>query len=135
MLPLGTDAVVVVLVQNTALPADTTLVNYLNLGALLGAGAATEASFTNYARVSLTTGISIAYTTVSSPTKVTVAFPPQTWNAAGGALNNTISRVVLAYQPTTSTPDSGCLVLATQDYSGTTTGGALVVALGTITDQ
>lgn len=135
MLPLGTDAITVILLQNTALPIDTTLVNYLNLGALLAPGAATEANFTNYSRVSLTSGISIAYTTVSSPTKVTVAFPPQTWNAAGGALNNTISKVVLAYRPTSGSTDASCLVLATQDYSGTTTGGALVVALGTLTDQ
>lgn len=135
MLLQGTDQLLVVLLQSTGLPADTTLVNYLNLGALVAA--ANEATFTNYARYPLTSSnITIAYNTTSSPTKVTVSFTPSplVWNAAGGAVNNTIAKVALAYQQTVSTPDSGCLVLATLDYSGTTTGGALDVTLGTLAD-
>jgi hypothetical protein len=135
MEPLGTDHILVVLLQNTGLPADATLVNCQNLGAVFTAGA-TEATFTNYARMALTSSaITISYNTSASPTSVTVSFSAQTWNAAGGAVNNTISKVVLAYQPTATTADSGCLVLATLDYSGTTTGGALTVSLGTLTDS
>lgn len=134
MLPLGTDNIMIVLLQSTGLPADTTLVNYQNLGALLSGGAQ-EATFTNYARVNLSSSsILITHNTGSSPTNVQVTFSQQVWNSAGGALNNTISKVVLAYQPTSATADSGCLVLATLDYSGTTTGGALQVTLGTLTN-
>lgn len=136
LLPTGTDQLLVVLLQSAGLPADTTLVNYQNLGALLAA--ASEANFTNYARYPLTgSNITIAYNTASNPTKVTVSFTPAplVWNSAGGAVNNTITKLALAYQPVAnSTADSGCLVLATLDYSGTTTGGALQVTLGTLTD-
>lgn len=136
MLPTGTDQLFVVLLQSTGLPVDTTLVNYQNLGAMLAV--ANEATFTNYARYPLaSSNITIAYNTVSNPTKVTVSFTPTPliWNSAGGALNNTITKVALVYQPVAnSTADSGCLVLATLDYSGTTTGGALQVTLGTLSD-
>lgn len=134
MLPLGgTDTIGVVLLQNTGLPADTTLVNYQNLGAMLAV--ANEATFSNYTRMTLgSSSISIVYTTGTNPTKVTVNFSTQTWNSAGGAVNNTISKVVLVYQPNPSSADADCLVLATLDYSGTTTGGAFIVTLGTISD-
>lgn len=135
MLPLGTDQLLVVLLQSTGLPADTTLVNYANLGAMLAV--ANEANFTNYARYPLSnSNITVTYTTGTSPTKVTVSFTPTplVWNSAGGAVNNTITKVAIAYQPTSGTADSGCLVLATLDYSGTTTGGALEVTLGTLAD-
>jgi hypothetical protein len=132
-LPLGTDNIMVVLLQNTSLPADTTLVNYQNLGAMLAV--AVEATFSNYARANLSSSsILITRSTSSSPTSVTVSFAQQIFASAGGALNNTISKVALVYQPTSSTPDSGCLILATLDYSGTTTGGELIVTLGTLTD-
>lgn len=134
MLPLGTDNIMVVLLQNTGLAADATLVNFQSLGALL-AGTSQEATFSNYARTNLSSSsILITHNTGSSPTSVTVSFSLQVWNSAGGALNNTISKVALVYQPTGSTADTGCLVLATLDYSGTTTGGALQVTLGTLTD-
>lgn len=134
MLLQGTDAILVILLQSTGLPSDTTLVNYQNLGALLSGGAQ-EANFSNYSRMTLgSSSITITYTTNTSPTKVTVNFATQTWNAAGGAVNNTISKVALAYQPTSATPDSSCLVLATLDYSGTTTGGAFIVTLGSLSD-
>jgi hypothetical protein len=132
-LPLGTDNIMIVLLQNTSLPADTALVNYQNLGALLAV--AVEATFTNYARANLTSSsILITHNTGTSPTSVTVSFAQQIFASAGGALNNTVSKVAIAYQPTGSTADSGCLVLATLDYSGTTTGGELIVTLGTLTD-
>lgn len=133
MLLQGTDNIQVVLLQSTGLPADTTLVNYPNLAAMLAV--ASEANFSNYSRIGLTSSaISITYNTGSSPTKVTVSFTNQTWAAAGGAVNNTIAKVALAYQQTSSTADVNCLVLATLDYSGSTTGGAVNVTLGTLSD-
>lgn len=133
MLTLGTDNVMVVLLQNTSLPADTLLVNYQSLSAMLAV--AQEATFSNYARTNLTSSsILITHNTSGSPTSTTVSFSQQVWASAGGALNNTISKVALVYQPTSATPDSGCLILATLDYSGTTTGGAFDVTLGTLTN-
>lgn len=132
---MGTDSIIVALIQSSGLPADTTLVNCQSLQAVWTAGAQ-EATFTNYQRMSLgPSSVLVTYNTSSSPTSVSVSFAIQTWNAAGGAVNNTISKVALAYQPTATTPDSGCMVLATLDYAGTTTGGAFVVTLGTLTDS
>lgn len=135
-LPLGTDHILVVLLQSTGLPADTTLQNYANLAALVAASQ--EANFSNYARLSLiSSNITIAQNTTSSPTTQTVSFTPapMIMNGAGGAVNNTLAKIALAYQPTASTADSGCLVLATQDYSFSTTGGQLQITLGTLTGQ
>lgn len=134
MLLQGTDSIMVVLLQNTGLAADATLVNYQSLGALL-AGTSQEATFDNYVRKNLTSAsILVSHNTGSSPTNASVSFALQIWNSAGGAVNNTISKIALVYQPTSSTADTGCLVLATMDYSGTTTGGAFQVTLGTWTD-
>lgn len=134
MLLQGTDNIMVVLLQAAGLVADATMVNYQSLGALLS-GTSQEATFTNYSRHNLTSSsILINHNTGTSPTSVSVSFSLQVWNSAGGAVNNTISKVVLVYQPTSATPDSGCLVLATMDYAGTTGGGALDVTLGTWTD-
>lgn len=135
MLLGGADNITVVLLQSSGLPGATTIVNYQYLSNLLAGGAATEATFTNYTRLQLTSSaITIAYNTASSPTTVTVSFANQTWNSAGGAVNNTIGAVALAYQPTSSTADTGCLVLATLAYSGSTAGGALNITFGTLED-
>lgn len=136
MLPLGTDHILVILLQSTGLPADTTLQNYANLGALVAA--AQEANFSNYERISLSSSnIIISQNTASSPTTQSVSFTPAPMviNGAGGAVNNTLAKVALAYQPTAGTADSGCLVLATLDYSFPTTGGELDITLGTLTDD
>jgi hypothetical protein len=133
MLPLGTDNILVIPIQSTSIPTDTVLRNCQNLGAVFTAGAL-EANFTNYSRKALATAdITIAYdtTTTFAPT---ASFATQVWAAAGGALNNTFAAIVLAYRPTAATADSGCLVLATIGYTGSTTGGALTAVLGTLKD-
>lgn len=120
--------------QSSGLPSDTVLRNCANLGAVFTAGGV-EVNFTNYgSRTVLTTpDITIAVNTTTF--LVNVSFVGRTWAAAGGAVNNTISKIVVAYRPTAATADSGCLVLATQDYSATTTGGALTINPGTLTDD
>lgn len=131
-LPLGTDNILVIPLQTTALPTDTVLRNCANLGAVFTAGGL-EATFTTYARKVLAAAdITIGNNTTTFV--ATAAFATQVWAAAGGALNNNLSRIVLAYRPTSGTADSGCMVLATLDYVGSTTGGALTAVLGTLTD-
>ncbi len=119
-------------IQSAGIPSDTTLRNCANLGAVFTAGAA-EANFTNYSRVSLTSS-AITITSNTGTFFQSASFATQVWNAAGGAVNNTLAAIILAYQPTVTTPDSGSLVLATLSYAGTTTGGALTAVLGTLTD-
>lgn len=104
------------------------------MGAVFTAGGV-ESNFTNYGARRVLAAADITITVNTTTFLVNVAFASQVWAAAGGALNNTISKVVLAYRPTSGTADSGCLVLATQDYSATTTGGALTISPGIITDD
>lgn len=123
-----------VLVKSAGLQADGTLNNHQFLSELLAAGNA-EADFTNYARKVL----SAADITVSTNTGTgvtTVDIPDQVWNAAGGAVNNTHGALLTCYRPTSSTPDSGVLLLTKHDYTTTTTGGNLtaqVPSIGTVT--
>ena len=132
MLPLGTDHILVIPIQSASIPTDTALRNCANLGAVFTAGAL-EATFSNYARISLSSSaITVATDTVGF--KQAASFTTQVWAAAGGALNNTLAALLLVYQPTTGTADSGCLVLASLAYAGTTTGGALTAVIGTLTD-
>jgi hypothetical protein len=132
MLPLGTDNILVVPIQSASIPTDTVLRNCANLGAVFTAGAL-EATFSNYARVVLSSS-AITITTNTGAFTQAASFTTQVWAAAGGAVNNTLAAIVLAYRPTSGTADAGCLVLATLAYAGTTTGGALTAVLGTLTD-
>lgn len=132
MLPLGTDHILLVPLQSASIPSDTTLRNCANLAAVFTAGAL-EATFSNYSRISLSSS-AITITTNTGAFTQAASFATQVWAAAGGAVNNTLAALVLAYQPTTGTADSGCLVLATLAYAGSTTGGALTAVLGTLTD-
>ena len=130
-LPLGTDNILIIPLQSSGLPSDTTLRNAANLAAIFTAGAL-EATFTGYARKVLSSSdITIANNTGTFVATATVN-AAQTWASAGGALNNTITKIVVAYRPTSGTADSGCMVLATQDYSGSTTGGAFTVTVGVL---
>jgi hypothetical protein len=133
-LPLGSDNILIIPLKNTGLPTDTVLRNCQNLGAVFTAGGI-ECDFTNYGSRRALGSADITISVNTSTFLVNVAFASQAWAAAGGALNNTISKIVVAYRPTTGTADSGCLVLATQDYSATTTGGALTITPGTLTDD
>lgn len=130
-LPLGTDNILIVPLQSTGLPTDTVLRTAANLGAIFTAGGL-EATFTNYVRKVLSAP-DITINVNTSTFIVTVTLAAQTWASAGGAVNNTIAKVAVCYRPTAGTADSGCMVLATQDYSGTTTGGSFTITPGTLT--
>ena len=133
-LPLGgSDNILVIPVQSTSIPSDTTLRTCANLQAVWTAGAL-EANFTNYSRIALTSSAITITTTLTGSFQQAASFTTQVWAAAGGAINNTLAAILLAYRPTSGTADSGCMLLATLAYSGTTTGGALTAVLGTLTD-
>ena len=133
-LPLGTDGILVIPLQNTTLPTDAVLRNCANLGAVFTAGGV-EGNFTNSGARRVLAAADITITVNTTTFLVNVALATQNYAAAGGAVNNTISKIVVAYRPTSGTADSGCMVLATQDYSATTGGGALTIAPGILTDD
>lgn len=91
-----------------------TLVDYDTVAAMLG-GSNTEADFTNYARK---TGLTGSITVDDTNDRVDVDIPDQTWTAAGGATNNSLTKLIVAYEE--SGADSGRIPLTHHDFVLTT---------------
>ena len=121
-------AIVIVLLQ--ASEADAVLEDYDSLSLLLAAAGNTEANFTNYARKVLTDAdLSAPAPNDTDNTQASDA-PDQTWTNAGGASNNTLTKVVFCYDPDTTAGDDTTLIpLTAQDYAPTTNGNDLVMNL------
>lgn len=124
-LPLGTDSLLWVLLNNSVTVVDNTIRNYSTLAQVLATY--TEATFTNYARKPITTGITI--TTSTSAFSQTLFLTNPTWSAAGGVLNNTMAKMLLCYRPTSSALDSQILPLAHCDLTTLTTGNDYLVTV------
>lgn len=103
--------------------AEATLRDRDDVAAILANGS-TEADFTNYARK---TGITGTITVDDTNDRVDVDFPDQTWSSAGGASNNTLTKLVVAYQE--SAADSGRVPLTHHDFAETTTGSDITAQL------
>jgi hypothetical protein len=86
----------------------------------------TEANFTNYARkVTLTATLTVDYTN----DRVDVDLANQTWTSAGGALNNTLAKLVVFHDP--DGDDSTAVPLVALGFVATTDGTNLVWQLDT----
>lgn len=131
-LPATNDALIIVLLRATGLQADDTLRDYDDLGALLAA-ANDEPTFTNYARLTRTSGIvpTVDDTNNRLDIDITTDF---TWTAAGGAANDTIAKLLICYDPDTTTgTDSTIVPLTAHSYDEVTSGSditAVVAASG-----
>lgn len=128
-LPLGTDDLIIVLLKASGLEADSTMKNCATLAAVLSNS--TEVTFTNYARKSYTSG-SITITPNTGTGVVTVDLTDAVFNAAGGASNDTLGALIVAYRPTSGSADSAILPLTKHDFSGSTTGGTLTATIPSI---
>jgi hypothetical protein len=127
-LPAASDGLVVLLLKATGLVSDDVLADYADVAALL-AGASDEADFTNYARKVLTSGVTITQDNTNN--RVDIDIPDQTWSGAGsitpGPANNSLGKLVVAYDPDTTTPGDGALIpLVALDFVATTDGTNLV---------
>lgn len=125
-LPATNDALVIVLLQATGLDADDTLRDFDDLAALLAAN--TEATFTNYSRIVRTTGITENVDDTNNRVDVDIA--DSTWTAAGGATNNVIAKLIVAYDPdTTGGNDSSIIPLTAHSYDETTSGSDITAVV------
>ena len=95
--------------------AEATLVDHAALDTLLASN--TEADFTNYSRK---TGITGTITVDNTNDRVDVDIPDQTWAAAGGAVNNSLTKLIVAYEESAS--DAGRVPLTHHDFVITTDG-------------
>lgn len=104
---------------------DATLIDYPSVAAIL-AGANTEADFTNYARI---TPITATLNVDNVGNVVTADMPDQSWAAAGGALNNTLAKLITFYE--NAAADATRIPIGAHDFVATTDGNNLVAQLST----
>lgn len=105
--------------------AESTLVDRDTVALMLAEAGTTEADFTNYG--SRKTGLTGTITVDDTNDRVDVDIPDQTFTAAGGASNNTLTKVVIAYEE--SAADSGRIPLTHHDFAVTTDGSDLTVEI------
>ena len=110
----GTNVLVLLLQANEA---ESTLIDRDTVALMLAEAGTTEATFTNYARK---TGITGTITVDDTNDQVDVDIPDQTWTSAGGATNNTLTKLVTAYEE--SAADSGRIPMTHHDFAVTTDG-------------
>lgn len=103
-----------------AAEVDATLVDYADLAALLVPAGNTEATFTNYARKTALTG---TITVDNTNDRVDVDLPDQTWTAAGGASNDTLVKLIVAYEEAAA--DATRIPLSHHGFAVTTDGSDL----------
>lgn len=102
--------------------AETALRDHDNLSVLLLAAGNTEADFTSYVRKTALTG-TITVDDVND--RVDVDMADQTFSPAGGALNNTLTKAIVAYEETAT--DTGRIPLSHHDFVITTNGGDITI--------
>ena len=121
-------AFVVVLLKTAE--ADATLMDYADLGALLGAAGNVEADFTNYARKVLTDSDIAAPTVDNASDEQWSDIPDLVYTAAGGATNNTLVKAVICYDPdSTGGTDADLIPMTAHDVSATTDGNDLTLTI------
>lgn len=113
-------ALVVVLLQ--ANQADDDLNNYSDLSSLLANAGNTEATFSNYARKVLDEA-DVTAAIDNTANTVTLDMPNQIWTAAGGATNNTLTKLLICYDSdTTAGDDTNIVPVYAYDFAATTNG-------------
>ena len=103
--------------------SDETLIDYADLAAII-AGANTEADFTNYARIVLTDAeLDALPPPDNTNNRYDIDMPDQEYINAGGALNNTLTKIIVCYDAdTTTSTDADIIPMAHYDFVYTTTG-------------
>ena len=104
--------------------AEATLIDRTDLADLLVEGGNTEADFTNYARI---TGITGTVTVDNTNDRVDVDIPDQTFSSAGNGANNTVTKLIVAYE--NAAADATRVPLTHHDFSVTTDGSDITAQL------
>lgn len=126
-LPAANDALVIVLLKASGLPAEATLRDFDTLADLL-ASSADEADFTGYTRQFVTVGITVTVDDVNE--RVDGDMPDVEWAAATRSVNNTLSKLLVCYDPdTTSGTDSTIVPVTYHNFNATTDNNALLARI------
>ena len=110
---------------------DATLRDLDTLQAVLDDAGFTEATFTNYARKTLTDAELAALPSPDDTNdRYEVDIPDQTWSSAGGAANNTLTRMLVCYDNDTGAgTDTNIVPLTFHDFAITTNGSDLTAQI------
>jgi hypothetical protein len=131
-LPAANDGLVIVLLKAAGLVADGTMADYATLADVL-AGASDECDATNYVRKIITTDSTVTIDNTADRVTLDITTDP-VWTALGGTTNNALGKLLVCYDPDTTTgTDSSIIPMTAQDWVYTTTGadvGALIAATG-----
>lgn len=114
----GATAFLVLLLK--ANEAESTLVDRDDVAALKGEPGTTEADFTNYARK---TGLTATPTIDDTNDRVDIDLADQTWTSAGNGTNNTLTKLVVAYE--NAAADATRICCTHHDFTPTTDGSDL----------
>ena len=109
------NSLVVLLLQANV--AEATLIDFDDVAALLLDAGNTEATFTNYARK---TGLTETTTIDDTGNTASIDVADQTWTSAGGATNNTLTKLIVAVS--TGAGDANLIPISHHDFSVTTDG-------------
>jgi hypothetical protein len=104
-LPAANDALIVVLLKSSGLVADSVMVDYDDLAAVL-AGASDEADFTSYARKVVTASVTV--TVDDTNDRVDLDFPDQTFVAA--TTGQSLGKLLVCYDPDTTGGTDGSII-------------------------
>lgn len=117
---------VVLILLLSANEAEATLIDRDTVALMLAEAGTTEATFTNYARK---TGITGTVTVDDTNDRVDVDIPDQTWTSAGNGTNNTLTKLIVAYEE--SAADSGRIPLSHHDFAVTTDSSDVTAQINT----
>ena len=123
-------AFIVVLLIATGLEADDVLNNHDDLSALLAA-ANDQATFTNYARKTLT-DVELAALPAPDDTnnRRDLDIPDLLWTSAGGGVNNTLGKLLVCFDDdTTGGTDANIIPWTFHDFTVTTDGTDLTAQI------
>lgn len=126
----GTSRFVIVLATGSA--SDATLQDFETLAAVLADANVTEANFTNYTRKFVTDADITFPGPDNANNRYDVTLPDQTWTAAGGTTDNTLTRLFVCYDASGSGPDSAIIPVGFNDFAVTTNGGDLTADFGAV---
>jgi hypothetical protein len=119
---VGNAAFVLLLLKNSGLETDATLLDHDNVSVMLAA-ANDEADFTNYVRKTIT---SVTISNPDTDESLEISFADQSYGNVGGAANNTLGKAVVAFDPDTTTGSDTTLVpILAFNITYTTDGNAL----------
>lgn len=104
--------------------ADETLRDRDTVAAVFAEAGNTEADFTNYARK---TGISGSITIDDVNNRLDVDIGDQLFSSAGGAANNTLTKLLFWYEESAS--DAGRVPISQHDFGISTNGGDITAAI------